>query len=141
MRPINWLRILGCGALAGSAAFAIGVVILIFRLWQNFESATSFLGRPFALPGPAVAFAILGLYLALGIVTIWLYAALRPSYGVGPKTAALSAAAIWIVVALAEVNLAALGVFPVRPLIIPMVVFLLGIVAGAELGAAHYKET
>jgi hypothetical protein len=138
---MNWVRILACGALAGSAAFAVGVVIFVFRLWQNFESTTSFLGRPLALPGPAMAFAILGLYLVLGMVTIWLYAALRPSYGMGPKTAALSATAIWIVVALSEVNLAAFGVFPVRPLIIPMIVFLLGIVSGAELGAAHYKES
>ena len=34
--------------------------------------------------------------LAVGFIAIWLYAAIRPRFGPGPKTALLSAAVVWL---------------------------------------------
>ena len=34
--------------------------------------------------------------LAVGLIAIWLYAAIRPRFGPGPKTALISAAVVWL---------------------------------------------
>jgi len=34
--------------------------------------------------------------LAVGFIAIWLYAAIRPRFGPGPKTALISAAVVWV---------------------------------------------
>lgn len=45
---------------------------------------------------PAFFAFVMVLTLAMGILSIWLYAAIRPRYGPGPKTAVIAAIAIWI---------------------------------------------
>ena len=33
---------------------------------------------------------------ALGIAAVWLYAAIRPRYGAGPRTAVIAGLAVWV---------------------------------------------
>ena len=76
-----------------------------------------------------------------GIAMIWLYAAIRPRYGAGPKTAVCAGAAMWFM------NYALGGVFPVIthmfPLGLSTITLLIGlaeaIIAGLA-GAWLYKE-
>ena len=139
MGKINLGRVFGSGVLTGSVALTIGVLILIFNLWMGkFDNALPVLGRP--LPGPWPAFMMLGLYLVMGVAVIWLYASIRPTYGAGAKTAAMAGLAFWFAVSLAEVYLSLMGLFPLRMLVRPACILLLGIVVGAELGAACYRE-
>jgi hypothetical protein len=86
-------------------------------------------------------FAVLGLVnLATGIWTMWLYAAIRPRYGPGPKTAAMAGLALWVIVAMAHVVWAVFGSFPPNVLVIPEVAQLPAIIVGAVVGAWRYKE-
>ena len=78
----------------------------------------------------------------MGILMTWWYAAIRPRFGAGPKTAAIAGFAVWLIgvgqmlksVATAEPapNLPA---GPVVPLL-----SLLMIIASSEVGAWVYKE-
>jgi hypothetical protein len=79
---------------------------------------------------------------AAGIWIMWLYAAIRPRYGPGPKTAALAGIAGWFAVALIEFELALLLLLPISlgGLAAPLGVALPAMVLAAVVGAWHYKE-
>jgi hypothetical protein len=88
----------------------------------------------------AVAVFIVGGFIG-GIATIWLYAAARPRFGAGPKTAALTGFAYWVVgYALPTLGQIPLGLFPKRLLLITSIVGLVEIVIGSVAGAWLYKE-
>jgi hypothetical protein len=81
------------------------------------------------------------LWLVFGIWAVWLYAAIRPRCGLGPKTAFIAGFAAWAILALADALWGVLGV--IRPgLLLPaLVVGVIPIVAGTMIGAWPYKES
>jgi hypothetical protein len=79
--------------------------------------------------------------LGMGIAAVWLYAALRPRFGPGPKTAALSGLGYWVIgCALPAVGIGQTGLFPVRLLTITTLGQLIEVVAATVAGAWLYKE-
>lgn len=54
----------------------------------------------------------LGIALGNCFMMIWLYASLRPMFGVGPRTALISSAFVFVFVFAFELNYANLGFFP-----------------------------
>lgn len=89
--------------------------------------------------GAIVIFNIWGFL--LGIATVWLYAAIRPRYGAGPKTAIRAGVVTWAVaVFLANLGNYPLGLFPTRLLVISSVVGLVEIVVATLVGAWLYRE-
>ncbi len=77
----------------------------------------------------------------MGIAAVWLYAAIRPRYGAGPKTAIRVGLVTWAVaVFLANLGNYPLGLFPTRLLVITSVVALVEIVVATLVGAWLYKE-
>ncbi len=87
MGKINWARVLLGGLLAG-------LIINIFEYVTNgvvlaaaWDAAMKALGRHLSMS--AIAVFIVGGFIG-GIAAIWLYAAARPRFGAGPKTAALT---------------------------------------------------
>ncbi|MGH9579875.1 MAG: hypothetical protein ACRD2R_02680, partial [Terriglobales bacterium] len=50
-----------------------------------------------------LAFSVL-VNLGMGIWAMWLYAAIRPRYGPGPKTAAIAGFGWWVIYCLAKAN-------------------------------------
>src|SRR5215469_2935303 len=95
---INWRRVLGCGVLADAVCIILGTI------------ATAVLARDFiALPhnrlaAPTHGFITLNIILDLltGVSILWMYAAIRPRYGPGPKTPVLAAFATWFIVSLED---------------------------------------
>jgi hypothetical protein len=72
---------------------------------------------------------------------VWLYAAIRPRYGAGPKTAIRAGLVTWAVaVFLANLGNYPLGLFPTRLIVISSIVALIEIVVGTLVGAWLYKE-
>jgi hypothetical protein len=76
-----------------------------------------------------------------GFAGMWLYAAIRPRFGAGPKTAVIAGAAMWFT------NYALGGAFPVITHIFPrrlaavsMLIGLVVFVVATLVGAAIYKE-
>src|SRR5260370_3431450 len=94
MGKINWTRVLLGGLFAGFIINIFEYVTNGVVLAAAWDAAMNALGRH--LSNSAVAVFIVGGFIG-GIATIWLYAATRPPFAAGPKTAALTSFAYWVV--------------------------------------------
>ena len=141
MGKINWRRVVLGGLLAGviilAAQMAFHWAIAGWNWW--FFRA---LAQPIERATGIARYA--GLHFIAGIAVIWLYAAARPRYGPGPKTAALIGFAYWAV----SYALPAIGYQPLiaeefrntRMWVISALVYLVGVVVGSLAGARVYTE-
>jgi hypothetical protein len=76
----------------------------------------------------------------VGIIGIWVYARMRPSYGPGPKTGVRAALAVWAVFwVIPEAALQPLNLFPNSLLFTVIVVGLLDSIPAILLGAWIYR--
>jgi hypothetical protein len=76
-----------------------------------------------------------------GAVGVWIYAAIRPRFGAGPKTALLAGLAVWMVGRLAVTfDLTALGLFPAPIALGQLLGGLVAILGGVFVGAWLYRE-
>lgn len=138
MGKINWTRVLLGGLLAGVIINAFEFFTNGVVLARDWEATMKALGRTMT-PGALVVFVIWG-FLA-GISAIWLYAAARPRFGPGAKTAALTGFAFWVFAyALPTLGNWALGLFPKRLLVIGVLVGLVEVILASVAGAWLYKE-
>jgi hypothetical protein len=99
--------------------------------------------RALNLPPPSGAMVPLFLVLGflLGILTIWLYAAIRPRFGAGPKTAILTALFVWLFAYLwPAMSDAMLGILDPDLLVFVSVWGLFEILAASVAGAWFYRE-
>jgi dipeptide/tripeptide permease len=77
----------------------------------------------------------------MGIFTVWLYAAIRPRYGAGPKAAVCAGAAVWALGYLpAGVAPMVLHILPRRLMAIGIAAGLIEVIVAALVGAWLYKE-
>lgn len=83
-----------------------------------------------------------GVDLAMGIWAIWLYAAIRPRYGRGSRTAVVAGFAWWFIKSLQSAKWAGLGLvaLPTRIVIAPLVATLGAAVAATVAGALLYEK-
>ena len=89
---IRWKRVLVGGVLAGILCVVLGFVLGHVLLRET----TDRLIRASAPPRWAPA-AIVSLRLALGVVFVFAYAAMRPRFGAGARTAVIAALTLWAV--------------------------------------------
>ena len=141
MGKINWGRVIMGGLVAG-----VGMNLLSFAGWAllvrpSLSAALLALGRPLQ-ESVGVTVVMVVMTLLIGILAVWLYAAIRPRCGPGPGTAAVAGVVVGLL----------LGVFPdigwgsiLR--LIPASVFvtdavttLVVVIIGTILGAWVYKE-
>lgn len=95
MNKINTGRVLLGGLVAGlvmnisEAALHGGVLgqdaAALFRSYQVPDS-----------PNPIYLISLIGITFVVGIAAVWLYAAIRPRFGSGPKTAVIAGLAVWV---------------------------------------------
>ena len=136
MSKVNWPRVLSCGLLSGIAWIVLGAVV------------TALLGRDFAavphnqLAKPTLGFVLFNVVLDLleGISILWLYAAIRPRYGPGPKTALIASFAWWFIVSLGDATWCSFGFFPSSTVIPLMVGTLPALILATLVGAKFYRE-
>ncbi len=137
MGKINWGRVVLGGLLFGLVTYVLGAAGWLFY-GEQWMAAMQALGRPFPTSRSIATFGVLPL--VLGIVTIWLYAAIRPRYGPGPKTAALAGFALWLILSLADAFWASLHLLPIRLIAKGVGAYLVIIVVAAVVGAWPYRE-
>ena len=138
MGKINWTRVILGGLAAGLIINVFESVLNGVILAKDMEAAISALGRQ--MGGGALAMFIAWGFL-VGIFAVWLYAAIRPRYGAGPKTAACAGAAVWgLGYLLAAVTPLALHLFPRRLMAIGLAVGLVEVIVGTLAGAWLYRE-
>ena len=105
-------------------------------------------GRDFAalpnnhLGAPTVGFVIFNVVVDLleGISILWLYAAVRPLYGPGAKTAVIAAFAWWFIVTLGDATWCSFGFFPARTVVPLMIGTLPALILATLAGARLYRE-
>jgi hypothetical protein len=140
MGRINLSRVILGGLVAGIVANILGYLVDGVLLAPRWTSAMQALGKGNFSTNQILAFNILGL--AYGIFAVWLYAAIRPRYGSGPKTALCAGLAVWVAGVLLP-NAAFMGVAGLFPADLTVMSTLAGAVEWAAAilaGAALYQE-
>ena len=83
-----------------------------------------------------------GLDFLFGIFLVWLYAAIRPRFGAGPKTAAIAGVAYWVLFGLLNtLSQMPLGLFPQNLAITMTAVTLVEAILATLVGAKLYSES
>lgn len=143
MGKINWARVVLGGVVAG-------VIINVFEFVANgvflaadWEAMMKALGRTnFPSPSAGVILLIWGFLSGIGV--IWLYAAVRPRFGPGVKTALLTGFAFWLLTTvLRTIDDAGVGypfLYPPRLLTILVLMCLVQFIAASIAGAWIYRE-
>jgi hypothetical protein len=78
--------------------------------------------------------------LLMGIWVIWLYAAITPRYGAGPRTAAIAGVAWWTIKTLQSAKWAGLGLVPRGAALKPLAMTLVAVLAASVVGAWLYDR-
>ena len=139
MVRVNWARIILGGLLAG-LVLNVGEYLLnnsaLGEQWQNAMSAMN-LAQP---GGSAIAVMVVWMFL-VGIYIVGLYAAIRPRYGAGPKTALCTGLAVWLIYCvLGFGSTLIMGMFPAKLVLTAVAWELVEMPLAALAGAWLYKE-
>ncbi|MGH9516961.1 MAG: hypothetical protein ACRD3P_14925 [Terriglobales bacterium] len=140
MAHTNRGRVILGGLLAGvviniSEFITNGVV-----LKADWGQAMQALGKAPVPSGSAIAIYNVWGFLA-GIAAVWIYAAIRPRYGAGARTAVRAGIVTWgLAVLLANLANYPSGLYPTRLLVITGVVAFFEMIIASVAGAWLYKE-
>jgi hypothetical protein len=140
MGKINLSRVILGGIIAGIVADVLSFLVDGMLLGSIWAEQMKKLGRTDFSSTQLIEFNLLGL--AGGIALIWIYAAIRPRFGAGVKTAVYAGLAVWVVSVLIP-NLSfmwVMGFFGRRLTAYTTLGGLVEIVVAAIAGAALYKE-
>jgi hypothetical protein len=139
MTGINLARVLIGGVVAGLVINIGEYVLNMFVVQAEMDAAIARMNLP-PIGGQQIG-TFVTLVFALGIATIWLYAAIRPRFGPGAGTAACAGATVWFFAYVyPSVGMAAMGMFPMGTIALSLAWGLVEILAGAMLGAWLYQE-
>ncbi|MBI4543290.1 MAG: hypothetical protein HY705_09680 [Gemmatimonadetes bacterium] len=139
MSKINWGRVV-LGGIVFGVVFGIFPAIYIPMLAREWREAFAALGGNFPDTTPAFLAGAGAINIAVGIVTLWLYAAIRPRYGPGPRTAAIAGVAIWLVLLFANLSYVLLTDLTVAHAVMLHGPSLVAFVVAAIAGAWVYRE-
>jgi hypothetical protein len=78
--------------------------------------------------------------LLFGWLLVWTYAAMRPRFGAGPKTAVLAGVQVWFVAVILYFSMTAMGMWTWGYFFAGVLTFLVLMVVAAYVGAMLYKE-
>lgn len=140
MGKINIGRVFLGGIVAGIVSDLLGYFVDGVFLAPHWASGFTALGKTGFSSNMWIYFNLLGLVTA--IVMIWLYAAIRPRYGAGVKTAIIAAGSVWVLGVLVP-NISFMWVSGLFSHHLTMATTLGGLVellAGGVAGAYFYKE-
>ena len=139
MIKMNMGRIVLGGLVAG-LIINIGEFILNMPiLGSQWADALKALNRPPLDASPPTFFIILAF--VLGILTVWLYAAIRPRFGKGPKTAISAGLMMWLLAILYPMaGMLPMNLFPRNLIVIAALWDLFELPIAALAGAYFYRE-
>jgi hypothetical protein len=79
------------------------------------------------------------IFLISCIMVIWLYAALRPMFGVGTKTALITSAFVITFISAYAINETNLGLFPIQITMIQLLYWVIELPVAVVAGAYYYE--
>lgn len=142
MTGVRWSRVLAGGMLAGVVMNASEAALHAGLLG---EDARQLLAR-FQVPEPASPVPVASLVamtFVLGIASVWLYAAIRPRYGAGVRTAVIAGLAVWVMAHLWSgiyLGMGLSGLITPRLAFLPIAWGLVEAPLGTIAGAWVYRE-
>ena len=137
MGKINWARVVPCGILAGLVWIVLSSITTAF-VASDFVAAVS--GARLSAPTDDSIVILFIVNLVMGIWAMWLYAAIRPRYGPGPKTAVVAGFSWWVIGSLIDATWACFGFVVPRAVLASMAGSLPAIIIAAVVGARLYRE-
>ena len=93
---MNIGRVIAGGLLAGLIVNIGETILNMVVLADDMQSALEARNLP-AMTGAGIG-VFVAMAFGLGILMVWLYAAIRPRFGPGPRTAVMAGLAIWLLV-------------------------------------------
>jgi len=139
MGKINLQKVIVGGLVAGLVLNVFD--FLMFGVWlkNDMNAAMTAMGKPAMTTNMIMWFVFLDFL--FGIWLVWLYAAIRPRFGAGPRTAVTAGLAMWVLFGLLHtLSEAPMGIFPQRLMIITTVAALIYWPIAAAAGAKFYSE-
>jgi len=143
MGKINVGRVFLGGMAAGAFSWAMQYIAVLLGLSRGLGDILGLpdLANPSA--GRVITLALAVIFVG-GPLAIWFYAAIRPRFGPGPKTAIIAALWIWLALGPYEQTVVtAIGFvkpLPLGPMIMMDLAFLPLVIAAELIGAWLYKE-
>jgi hypothetical protein len=139
MGSINMGRVVVGGLVAGLLINVSEYLLNAVVLANDMTAAMSALNRPAVDNSMIVWFVILAF--GIGVMTVWVYAAIRPRFGPGVQTAICASLVIWGLAYLyPNLFMIILGLFPARLMIITTVWGLVELLIAGVAGAWIYTE-
>jgi hypothetical protein len=141
MASINVGRVVAGGLVAGVVANAIDFVTNTYILASDMAAwAPTRNLDPAAMNSGPVAATWMVVDVIFGLLVVSTYAAMRPRFGAGPKTAMLAALTLWIAVTVVLFGFTQMGVFSMALFVKGSIAALINALAASVAGAAVYKE-
>ena len=137
MSQINLGRVIAGGLVAGVIANAVDFVVNAVWLAAAWDEGLRGLGLD---PAQGSPLGWIASDLLFGLVMVWLYAAIRPRFGPGPRTALLAAVAVWAIAHVAYGAFLFMGLFAGDLVIQSAAGGLVGWALAGVAGAAVYRE-
>jgi len=139
MAKIDLGRVILGGIVAGIVIDAFEYVLNGIVLAGRWTQLMASIDRPPIDMHGVIHFELLGL--VQGLAAVWTYAAIRPRFGAGPKTAVYAALLNWVLgYFVADLFPTIMGVIPPDVTLTMLAVGLVEIVAATLVGAWLYKE-
>lgn len=142
MGQINWGRVIGGGLLAGLVMNMSEAALHGGMLGQEVADLYKRLNITDS-PSPIYLVSLIVITFVLGIASVWLYAAIRPRYGAGPKTAICAGLAVWVLAHVWSgfyIGAGLAGIVPPKVAWLPVAWGLIEAPLGTLAGAWLYKE-
>jgi hypothetical protein len=141
MGKINVGKVIVGGLVAGLVYNVLDFAMQMLMA-AEFEANTTRLGLdPAAAQAPAAIATWVAIDFLVGILVVFIYAAIRPRFGPGPKTAVIAGLIPFIWVSLVMYGFTTMGMFATAIYFKATALQLVNVLAGAVAGAAVYKET
>lgn len=139
---INSSKVLVAGLAAGIVGNIIGFLGFGLMMGKRMEAeavavAPSLAGR--GMSSGAIATNVVITFL-IGILIVWLYAAIRPRFGPGMKTATYAALVIWLCGLFFHVDWLLVGMMTPATYVMASLVALVQVIAQAGVGGMLYQE-
>lgn len=141
MSAINTGKVLVGGLVAGLVYNALDMATGMVIMLEEFRANTQRLGLDPAAQESGAAMAVwIAIDFLLGILVVWTYAAMRPRFGPGPKTAVLAGLVPYVAVTLLMFGFTHGGLFTMSIWVKMTIISLITMSVGAIAGAWVYKE-
>lgn len=139
---INTSKVVVGGLAAGVVANIVGY--LGFGVWLGgiFEAEATAVAPALAgrgMSGGAIATNVIVSFV-VGLVLVWLYAAMRPRFGPGARTAIYAALVVWVCGIVFHIDWLVMGMMTPLTYVLATVVAYVQVAAAAYVGAMLYTE-